>query len=69
MRLDIDGLMNGVNTVHRIGQDEANTGGRIEELQSGYAAFIELTESLRPVLSSVMERYRLSLRPDTIPKA
>ena len=45
--MDIDGLLNGVKTVHRIGQDEANTGGRIEELQSGYAVFIELTESLR----------------------
>ena len=59
--MDIDGLLNGVKTVHRIGQDETNTGGRIEELRSGYAAFIELTESLRQVLSPVMERYRLSL--------
>ena len=58
--MDIDGLLNGVKTVQRIGQNEANTGGRIEELQSAYATFIELTESLRPVLSSVMERYRLS---------
>lgn len=45
--MDIDGLLKGVKTVHRIGQNEANTGGRIEELQSGYAVFIELTESLR----------------------
>ena len=39
--------MNGVKTVHRIGQNEANTGGRIEELMYAYAVFIELTESLR----------------------
>ena len=45
--MDIDGLLNGVKSVHRIGQDEANIGGRIEELRSGYAALIELTESLR----------------------
>lgn len=45
--MDIDGLMNGVKTVHRIGQNEANTGGRIEEMMYAYAVFIELTESLR----------------------
>ena len=43
-RMDIDGLMNGVKTVHRIGQDEANTGGRIEELRSAMP-FIEVTYS------------------------
>ena len=50
--MDIDGLLNGVKSVHRIGQDEANIGGRIEELRSGYAAFIELTESLRHVINA-----------------
>lgn len=45
--MDIDGLLNGVKTVHRIGQYEANTGGRIVKSRSGYAAFIELTCSLR----------------------
>ena len=45
--MDIDGLLNGVKTVHRIGQNEAVSDRYIEELRSGYAAFIELTESLR----------------------
>ena len=47
--MDIDGLLNGVWTVHRVGQDEDVSDRYIEELRSGYAAFIELTYSLRQV--------------------
>lgn len=47
--MDIDGLMNGVKTVHRIGQDEAVSDRYIEELRFGDATFIELTYSLRQV--------------------
>ena len=46
-RMDIDGLTNGVKTVHHIGQDETVTGGRIEELRTTCDTLIEVTESLR----------------------
>lgn len=54
-RMDIDGLMNEIDTDRQIGQEEADTDRRLEELRTAQTTLKEADESLRQAAIALHE--------------